>query len=173
MPDYTTPKTWTTSELLTAADLNTYVRDNVAYLATTPQVAVRLTSAQTIPNATATTLSWDEAPWESVPDMWDIGTPTKIIIPRAGVYVVTAHVLWDASADPTDDRDITLKVNTSETRINQSLRAAVNHASGLSIETNLAVDDELEIQVEQATGGDLDVLATRTRLTVRWSSDAA
>lgn len=173
MVDYTTPKTWSTSELLTAADLNTYVRDNVAYLATTPQVAVRLTSAQTIPDDTATTLSWDEAPWESESDMWDIGSPTKVIIPRAGVYTVTAHVLWDEFADPVDDRDIILKVNTAETRIDQSLRAAVNHASGLSIETNLDVDDELEIQVKQVTGGDLDVLATRTRLTVRWTSDAA
>lgn len=29
---YTTPKTWATSDILTAADLNTYVRDNIAAL---------------------------------------------------------------------------------------------------------------------------------------------
>lgn len=170
---WTTPKTWAVGELLTAADMNAYVRDNTEYLHTTPQVAVRLTSTQSVPDATQTTVSWDEAVWESDSTMWDISSPTKIIVPRPGVYAVMAHVLWATSATPTDDRDIALIVNSSETRINQSIPAAGTHASGLAIDTNLAEDDELEIDVQQSTGGALDLSATRTRLTVRWVSDAA
>ena len=170
---WTTPVTWTTGGTVTAAALNAQLRDNLDYLYNTPQVAVRLTSTQSIPNATDTTVSWHEAVYEDPSTMWDIAAPTKIIIPRAGVYTIVFHVFWASSATPTDDRDIKFIVNTSETRISQSLPAAVEHASQLSIETGLALNDELEIQVKQSTGGALNLQATRTRLTVRWQSDPA
>lgn len=32
MASYTTPKTWSTNEILTSPDMNTYVRDNTEYL---------------------------------------------------------------------------------------------------------------------------------------------
>lgn len=47
MPDWTSPRTWTTSELVTAAIMNTHVRDNlpVFYWKTTTKTVVNSTSA--------------------------------------------------------------------------------------------------------------------------------
>lgn len=168
---YTTPKTWTISTLLTAADLNTYVRDNIAFLAMTPKVSVRLTSQQSVPDATSTTISWHEAVWETDASMWDIASPTKIIIPRAGLYDIDIHTLYAMSAAPTDEREISIVVNTSETRVNKTERACTTHAGELQLlSSNFAVNDEIEIQVKQSVGAALALEPTRTRLVVAWSS---
>lgn len=167
---WTTPKTWTVGELLTAADLNTYIRDNSDFLAETPKVAVRLTSTQSVPDDTTTTVSWDEAVWETDASMWDGASPTKIVIPRDGLYDIDCHVKWATSADPTDEREIKILVEGSE-RINGTAIPTATHAHSLQLlSTNLATDDEIEIQVTQATGGALNMQATVTRLVVAWSS---
>jgi len=51
---YTTPKTWASGDVLTAADLNTYVRDNVAFLA-----AGTLGYAQVVANQVTITTNVD------------------------------------------------------------------------------------------------------------------
>ena len=147
------------------------MRDNFEYFAEPPQVAVRLTSTQTIPDSTWTTVSWDEAVWEMPSTMWDISAPTKIIIPQSDRFCSEFHQLYDTSAAPTDDRGIRLHrehLGDSHLPVVAGRGRSCSRSSRLT-STTMALDDELEVQVYQATGGDLDLLATRTRLTVTWS----
>ena len=84
---WTDPKTFTVGELLTAADLNTYVRDNLDFLYRKPIVTVRLTSTQAVANASDHVVQWDEAEWDYADTaMWDAGTPGSIVIDRPGIY---------------------------------------------------------------------------------------
>ncbi len=86
--EWTTPKTWTTGELVRAADMNTYIRDNLEYIHDPPRCAVRLTADQTIANSTDVAIDWDEAVWDSHGDMWDDGAPSRIAITRDGLYSI-------------------------------------------------------------------------------------
>jgi len=166
MADWTDPKTWVTGGTVTAPEMNAHLRDNLLYLYDAPAVAVRLTSAQTITDATDTTVSWDEAVWESVSTMWDVATPSKIIIPRDGVYSIVFNCLWDAGADGTKRASF---FDVDGVRRRGTQVASVDPTEfQLVAETNLATDEELEFDVRHLHGSDLDILATRTVCTVRW-----
>jgi len=86
---WTDPKTFTVGELLTAADLNAYVRDNLDFLYRKPIVTVRLTATQSVASASDHVVQWDEAEWDYADTaMWDVGTPGSIVIDRPGIYEV-------------------------------------------------------------------------------------
>lgn len=167
--EWTDPKTWTVEELLRAADLNTYLRDNLEYLYDAPRSAVRLTSAQEVANATDHTIAWDEAVWDSHGDMWDAGGPSKITITRAGVYSIHLSSLWEGTASG-GKRAAYLHVNGTRRRGFYSVSAdGVDPVEmSTSVETNLADGDELDVRVRQLSGTALDLQATRTVMTVHW-----
>ena len=53
------PRTWGATEAVTAAKLNTDVRDGYNFLLATPRAVMRKTANQSIPNATLTAVTWD------------------------------------------------------------------------------------------------------------------
>lgn len=141
---------------------------NFEFLHFTPQVAVRLTSAQSVADATTDLVSWDEAVWESPDTMWDAAEPTEIVIPRAGIYTICASTLWDAATDGTK-RAIFIHVNgDASPRIGQQVPSTDPTEFTLSFDTNLAENDVIDMRVRQLSGAALDLLPTRTRMTVRW-----
>ena len=152
-----------------SADFNKVV-DNLEYLYTTPQVAVRLTASQTVPDATDTALVWGEAVWDTA-SMWDVATPSKIVIPRDGVYSIVCSLLWDAGANGTKRAaflNVTPSGAASERRRGVQIAAVDPTEMQLVAETNLAANDEIDIDVRHLEGADLNLLATRTVMTVRW-----
>lgn len=54
MPTWTIPKTWESGDIVTAADLNTHLRDNMLYLKSANQFAL----AESDQNYTTTTTTW-------------------------------------------------------------------------------------------------------------------
>lgn len=168
MAEWTDPDELTavTGEALPTAWWNAF-RDNFHWLYTPPQLAVRVTADQAVANAADHTVSWGEAVWDSTAgDMWDSTSPTKITIPRAGVYSIVCSMLWEEGTDGTK-RSAFLEVGGIRRRGLQ-LPAVDPTEFQLCAETNLALGDELEIVVRQLSGAALDLIQQRTVMTVRW-----
>ena len=173
MADWTSPKTWASSELLTSGDLNTYVRDNTDYLYQAPQATVRLTSAQSVAGSSDQTVLWDEAAWDRDGDMWDVGSPGVVVIRRAGVYHINISMLWDSTvAGDFSARKVFLEKNGASRLSGNSTINAQPAEHQLDLLTNLAVDDYLEVVARQTYESAVSLQPTRTRMTVMWVSSA-
>lgn len=94
---WTSPKTYVTGDVLTAADMNTYQRDNTAWLATDkPRCRVYNTANISTNNATWTAMTCDSERFD-VGGMHDTGSNTqRITVPSGGdgVYWVWASMEW-------------------------------------------------------------------------------
>ena len=166
---WTDPDTLMTApaDFLPAATVNA-ILENQKFMYATPQVAVRLTSSQSVADATTDVVSWDEAVWETPDTMWDAGTPTKVVVPRTGIYSICASTLWDASTDGTK-RAIFIHIDGDVTpRIGMQVPAVDPTEFTLSFDTNLDEGSEIDMRVRQLSGAALNLLDTRTRMTVRW-----
>jgi len=166
---WTDPKTFTVGELLTAADLNTYVRDNLDFLYRKPIVTVRLTSTQSVASASDHVVQWDEAEWDYADTaMWDVGTPGSIVIDRPGIYEVLPSGLWEGTTDDSSKREVAVELNGT-TRLTMDSRLSTSSPEGQAkIFTNLGTGDYLEIVVRHLSGAAIDLQPTRTRCTVAW-----
>lgn len=86
---WTTPKTWVTAEMVTAAMLNLYVRDNLAHVR--DQVSARIrraqaSAAQSIPNAVGTRVDMDTIDYDTG-GLVDL-VNDRINIPISGKYLI-------------------------------------------------------------------------------------
>ena len=156
------------TDFLPAATVNA-ILENQKFMYATPQVAVRLTSSQEIARATTELVSWDEAVWETPDSMWDISSPTKVVVPRDGIYSICASTLWDEATDGTK-RALFIHIDGDVTpRIGMQIPAVDPTEFTLSFDTNLDAGAEIDMRVRQLSDFDpLDLLPTRTRMTVRW-----
>jgi len=91
---YTDPKTWSPGDVLTAADLNTYVRDNTT---DKPRARMSRAGSQSIPNNANTIVDFDTSDID-VGGLVDL-TNNKFVIQQDGDYLFGAHVHFDAHAD--------------------------------------------------------------------------
>ena len=93
---FTTPSTWVAGAILTAAQLNQQLRDNMSYLYSPQMAKVRLTSDFGAPYVSGTAITWqaDSAPGFDTGGMWASGNATKLIPTVAGVYVFTFSCQW-------------------------------------------------------------------------------
>jgi hypothetical protein len=93
---FTTPSTWVAGAILTAAQLNQQLRDNMSYLYSPQMAKVRLTSDFGAPYVSTTAITWqaDSAPGFDTGGMWASGNATKLIPTVAGVYVFTLSCQW-------------------------------------------------------------------------------
>jgi len=166
---WTDPKTFTVGELLTAADLNAYVRDNLDFLYRKPIVTVRLTATQSVASASDHVVQWDEAEWDYADTaMWDVGTPGSIVIDRPGIYEVVPSGLWEGTTDDSSKREVAVELNGT-TRLTMDSRLSTSSPEGQAkIFTNLGTGDYLEIVVRHLSGAAIDLQPTRTRCTVAW-----
>lgn len=90
---WTNARTWVAGELVTAAMMNTHLRDNLDFWASTPhELQVRRSSDQTISNATGTAISWNA-------EDRDVGfnfapTASVITVQQSGIYTVSLTTQW-------------------------------------------------------------------------------
>ena len=101
---YSTPRTWVAGDVLTAAQLNTDVRDNIAYLAAlvnSPSCRVYHNTTQVLTNNVRAALAFNSERYDS-DNMHDPATNnTRITINTAGVYVIGGQVEIPADTDLT------------------------------------------------------------------------
>ena len=96
---WTTPATFTTGNVLTAAQMNTNVRDNSNFLHSPPGCLAIRSTAQSISNNVLTAVSFTGTDVYDTDSMHDpVGAPTVLSLNTVGVYLVTASVQFAANA---------------------------------------------------------------------------
>lgn len=118
------------------------------------------TSNQTIPNNTATTLSWagvDDNTWGA----WSAGSPTLLVAPLTGRYIAIAQVRWlpnvagwrNVGIFRTSDGDLLSSVQHDATA-----SAAVTTRMVVTTPViALTAGDSVYASAQQTSGGNLDV----------------
>jgi hypothetical protein len=113
-------------------------------------------SAQSIPDATATAISFSDEISDSG-NMWVVGSPTRLTVAIPGLYLVTAQGSFSGSTGGTA-REIMIMKNGSDI-ISDALNTHYGENS-TNINTTaiayLAIGDYVEMKVFQNSGGNLD-----------------
>lgn len=146
-----------------SADFNTLI-DNVEYLADPPRAALRRNTIAGIDTATDTAINWSLV-WDSHGDMYDAGSPSRLLITRPGVYHFVISVLWEENND--GRRAVFVEKNGVRLRGAQQVGASPAEQV-LVVETNAAAGDYFEVVVRQTSGVFLQVQPARTVWMSRW-----
>ena len=130
------------------------VYDNFEALWTEKPTCRLYRDAATVCADTATvTLSWTNARWD-VGGFFDAGTPTRLTAPVDGLYLITAHVDWEA--DPNGNRKVTIGAESS-------LEVTADTISGGYCSQTFTAIVEMQaggyttVSVKQDSGSTLDV----------------
>lgn len=169
---WTSPRTWVVGETLTAALLNTHIRDNENWLATdSPRCSAIRTATQSVLNATNTVISLTGTDEFDTAAMHDPagGTPSRVIVPSGGqgLYQVNANIQWAVSTGGEYDLLI-LKNGVQVPGCGQrgSLNIGGNAHGSASVAVQMVATDYVEIQVAQNQGSALNV--SHARLQAIW-----
>ncbi len=161
---FTTPKTWSVADVLTAADLNAYVRDNTKWLATDkPRCRVRNTaniSHTSSGNYQALTFDTERV---DVGPMHDTGSNTgRLTVPTGGggFYAIGGQI--EFASNSTGRRGIQVRLNGTTVIVREETGniGSNDHAVTVSTVYQLAAGDYVELMGLQASGGSLNMLAT-------------
>lgn len=157
---WTNPRTWVTREIPTAAMLNTEVRDNLQYLHDPPQVQLRKTSDQSIPNGAETALIFATELYDPN-NMHDTATNnTRVYLPDAGLYLCTGQVQF--APNTTGIRRARFRVNGGPSfgEFQDSAPNGTNNARLLPVgQRRFAAGDYIELVAYQTSGAALLCLA--------------
>lgn len=160
----TTPKTYSVGDVLTAADLNTYQRDNIAWLATDkPHCRVRNTANISHTSSGSYQALTFNSERVDVGSMHDTSTNTsRITVPSGGggLYAIGGCIEFAGSG--TGRRGIQIRLNgtTVIAREETGNLGANDHAVTVATVYQLAAGDYVELMGLQASGGSLNMLAT-------------
>lgn len=149
-------KTWNVGDVLTASDMNQYVRDAMLYLFTAIGARVNFTAGTSITNNTPTVFVFNNTRWANGVTLT---STTKLPATVAGKYAIGAGIEWAGNAS--GSRYVQLRLNgTTTIAMTEDDPSA---ASPLNQEVNtiydLAVSDYIECIVYQNSGGALNVTA--------------
>lgn len=152
---YTSPKTYSVGDVLTASDMNTYQRDNISYLydLVFPLARCRVTKTTNFNSTTSlTAISWETEVFDT-DTMYDAGDPTKITITTAGVYIVTGLVvLQSGTAGSYRIGAIYRNGNTGDTDTvaSSALPAMSTSITGISLASifDFSASDYIELKIQ-------------------------
>lgn len=151
------PITWTASQKVTSAQMNSNVRDPVNFFLGVPKAVLKQTSGQSIANATETALTWNAEDLDN-DNAHSVSTNTsRFTCQTAGWYLATAHVTW--SANTTGVRWLVHQINgfnTSRYGLCQVNAVGTGDtALGSTTVLHLNANDYAEVIVYQNSGGAL------------------
>lgn len=134
---FTTPATATAGTALTAAWLNTYVRDNMAWIATdSPACRVYNNAAESIANNSITLVTYNSERYDNAAMHSTSSNTGRITIPTGGggKYIVGVQHAWDTDTTASR-RAATIRQNGTTLVASQQVEAStlgtVNH--GLTV----------------------------------------
>lgn len=164
--------TWTTGQVVTAAQLNSNLRDAVNFIISPPLFVGRQTVTQSIANTTWTVVTWDTEDIDRDNGHSTVTNTSRYTAQTTGWYEISANVDWAASA--TGDRAISWTINGANRAGKVQLGATPSfdtaiHTAGVVF---LNANDYVEIGVWQNSGGALSTGLTdgNPRVSVRWVS---
>lgn len=159
---YTTPATWVSGATLTAAQMNTQVRDNLSAIRDTGRVFAS-TSNQSISNNTWTAHLWGGEAYDTSSGMHSTGVNTdRFIATDNGVHSIVAVVGFAANA--TGVRGIKIDKNggtgTGGHVMQVSAGAGQDWVGTVAWEEYLTAGDYFRVMVFQTSGGALSTVAS-------------
>ena len=92
---WTTPRTYTAGETLTAAILNTHWRDDLSFLYSPPSCRVHEVNTQTITTATLTTVTFTSEDWDTDSMHSTVSNTGRITTNTVGRYLYAGQILWN------------------------------------------------------------------------------
>lgn len=144
------PPTFLAGETVEAGEL--------AWLSDThPRARIFRNSNQSIPNNTATSISFTTER-KDVGDMFDSGSPTLLTIPDPGDFMVGGHIRWASAAG--GFREVRIVVNSVTIEASERTPPVSGDITIQSVVTyvpNLQTNDTLELIVIQTSGGAVNV----------------
>lgn len=152
-------RTWAPNDAMTAALLNGQLRDLGALVTKPPRAIVRQGTAQSIPNALFTAITWDVED-EDTDGMHATGANSLVCV-TPGVYMVAADVTFAPNA--TGFRAIRFAVNGTGIGGRASIpspTATVSADLSVSRAVMLAVGDTLSVVAYQSSGAALNTSVT-------------
>lgn len=170
------PRTWANRDPLSTTNLNAGVRDPALFALAPPLGRMRHTSAQSIPNATGTALSFGTEDVDSANGHSTSSNTSRYAAQYAGWYQLSGGVQFATNA--TGRRGCWWAVNG--TVVNGSEANTPGSASGNAgpaarvIHVFLSVNDYVELCAFQDSGGSLNTAVTTSQqptMEVRWVSN--
>lgn len=157
---YVTPVTKASGDGLTAADWNAYVRDNQEALFTPPRCLVDRSTAQSIPDVTVTSMTFDTELLDNDSMHSTTSNTSRITAKTAGLYMMTTSVQF--TGNTTGGRTVSIVLNGAQTLATSDLPSVGTGPARLNVATlyYLDVDDYVESRVYQSSGGALNVQST-------------
>lgn len=165
------PRTWTVGELLTAAKLNTDLRDGLNFLLAPPFAVLRKSADQSIPSGSTTQVTWDVEDIDRDGGHSNVTNNSRYTSNTAGWYRISTICTWGSVGS--DNRSLTFARNGSA-----SFDIVANATNTLALKGNitlfLAVSDYVDVRVLQTSGVSVNIATynTMTRLEVAWVSPA-
>lgn len=164
-PTWTAPRTWSNSDVVTAAMLNAELRDNFAWLWGPPATYVYSDADTSVTTATWTTVTFDTLGFANA-SMWSSSVnPTRVTPGAAGRYLIVVNTRFDA--DSTNERGLRLRCNGSATQL---VPLNIGRTKGGSTarawlwgaqELPLGATDYVELQLWQNSGSTLNGVQSR------------
>jgi hypothetical protein len=161
---WTTPRTWVVGEVLTAANLNTHVRDNLAWAAGASKLTARVNStASWTHNGSGSYRSIDftEEVWDPAGMHSTSSNNHRLTVPTGGdgKWRVGGCVEWDSSTSGT--RTLGVQVNSSDSitghRVRQQNKAVASLRQSVHTITSLAAADYVCLSALQDSGANRTV----------------
>ena len=94
---WTSPRTWAASETVTAAIMNTHVRDNFNAIVSPPYAYVRATTATTVGGSAYANISFNTEVVDT-DSMYTSASPTRLTIATSGLYLLTGGFSMNLTA---------------------------------------------------------------------------
>lgn len=148
---YTAPTTRASGYLVTAANWNTDLVDNITFLANPPACRVYHNTTQSINDATETTVTFNSERYDTA-SMHDTATnPERITIGTAGLYIVTFCGMFPGLTTYSAAYCVVRLNGTTNIAIDQRGITAFNvsHTVGVTTVYKFAANDYIEARVYQ------------------------
>lgn len=157
---YTTPVTFVAGDVLTAAQMNTQVRDNVSFLANPPACRVFHSVAQATTSGSAAVCAFDSERLDTDNMHSTSVNNGRITFNTAGLYYVQALIRWQQNG--TGYRDIGIwKLGTTAIAYDIIQPLSVNVTiHQVSTIYKFIVGDWVQLNVFQNSGGALNIDST-------------
>lgn len=168
---YTSWKSWTTSEVLTAADLNTYVRDNgrwLSHASTGGSPTCRVYNSTTITGVSSgTAIPLDSERWDVGNMHSTVSTTSRVTVPTggAGLYEIGGSARLSALYDGSGAGEVGVELRLNGTTTIGVSRHLVEMASARTVyETvttlwRMAAGDYVELVISYLNMTTVDVIA--------------
>src|SRR5919197_2582011 len=152
-----TAYTWSVGELMTAAKMNSYLRDLASFLLSRPYASLTHNTTQSITNVTDTPVNFNTELADTDGGHSTSTNTSRYTAQTAGLWDVSACVPWEING--TGKREAYLKVNNTTYYGSDTATAAASSrvSAAPAALIPVSVGDYIEVQVYQNSGGALNI----------------